>query len=89
MDHVEPFLTDNSRVLTQAAIYRSIQALKRQKGSTKRVFLAVCRTGCSFFAHSWKLPAYSGAFLLTVDNFSFFAHSWSFSAYSFSFSTYS
>ena len=27
--------------------------------------------GCSFFAYSWKLPAYSGAFLLTVDNFSF------------------
>ena len=21
------------------------------------------------FAHSWKLPAYSGAFLVTVDNF--------------------
>ena len=27
--------------------------------------------GCSFFAYSWKLPAYSGAFLLTNDNFSF------------------
>ena len=27
--------------------------------------------GCGFFAYSWKLPAYSGAFLLTVDNFSF------------------
>ena len=27
--------------------------------------------GCSFFAYSWKLPAYSGAFLLTVDNLSF------------------
>ena len=24
------------------------------------------------FAYSWKLPAYSGAFLLTVDNFNFF-----------------
>ena len=24
------------------------------------------------FAYSWKLPAHSGAFLLTVDNFSFF-----------------
>ena len=30
------------------------------------------------FAYSWKLPAYSGAFLLTVDNFSFFAYNWSF-----------
>ena len=38
--------------------------------------------GCSSFAYSWKLPAYSGAFLLTVDNFSFFAYSWSFFAYS-------
>ena len=42
-----------------------------------------------FFAYSWKLPAYSGAFLLTVDNFRFFTYSWSFFAYSFSFSTYS
>ena len=45
--------------------------------------------GCSFFAYSWKLPAYSGAFLLTVDNFSIFTYSWSFFAYSFSFFTYS
>ena len=44
--------------------------------------------GCGFFAYSWKLPAYSGAFLLTVDNFSFFTYSWSFFAYSFSFFTY-
>ena len=34
--------------------------------------------GCGFFAYSWKLPAYSGAFLLTVDNFSFFTYNWSF-----------
>ena len=39
--------------------------------------------------YSWKLPAYSGAFLLTVDNFSSFTYSWSFFAYSFSFLTYS
>ena len=32
----------------------------------------------AFFAYSWRLPAYSGAFLLTVDDFSFFAYSWSF-----------
>ena len=38
--------------------------------------------GCGFFAYSWKLPAYSGAFLLTVDNFSFFTYSWNFLAYS-------
>ena len=48
-----------------------------------------CRFGCGFFAYSWKLPAYSGAFLLTVDNFSFFTYNWSFFAYSFSFFTYS
>ena len=28
--------------------------------------------GCGSFAYSWKLPTYSGAFLLTDDNFSFF-----------------
>ena len=43
----------------------------------------------AFFAYSWKLPAYSGAFVLTVDNFSFFTYNWSFSAYSFSFFAYS
>ena len=31
-----------------------------------------------FFAYCWKLPAYSGAFLLTFDNFSFCTYSWSF-----------
>ena len=44
--------------------------------------------GCGFFAYSWKLPAYNGAPLLTVDNFGFFTYSWSFFAYSFSFFTY-
>ena len=38
-----------------------------------------------FFAYSWKLPAYNGAFFLTIDNFSFFTFSWSSFAYSFSF----
>ena len=42
-----------------------------------------------FFAYSWKLPAYSGAFLLTVENCSFLTYIWSFFAYSFSFFTYS
>ena len=45
-------------------------------------------SGCGFFAYSWKLPAYSGAFLLTVDTFSFFAYSWSYCACNFSFFTY-
>ena len=34
--------------------------------------------GCGFFAYNRKLPAYGGAFLLTVDNFSLFTYSWSF-----------
>ena len=52
--------------------------------------------GCSCFDYSWKLAAYSGAFLLAVDNFSFllavgaflltielfFGCNWSFFAYS-------
>ena len=45
--------------------------------------------GMQLFAYSWKLPAYSGAFLLATDNFGVFAHSWSFFAYNFSFFTYS
>ena len=45
--------------------------------------------GCNFFAYSWKLPAYSGAFLLTIDNSAFFTYNWSLFAYSFSFFTYS
>ena len=32
---------------------------------------------------------YSGAFLLTIDNFSFFTYNWSFFAYNFSFSAHS
>ena len=32
----------------------------------------IIQIGCGFFAYSWKLPAYSGAFLLAVDNSSFF-----------------
>ena len=44
--------------------------------------------GCAFFACSSKLPAYSGAFLLSVDNFSFLTSNWSFFAYNFSFFTY-
>ena len=45
--------------------------------------------GCGFFAYSWKLPAYSGAFYLQLKNFSFSTYSWSIFVYSFSFLTYS
>ena len=44
---------------------------------------------CNFFAYNWKLPAYSEAFLLTIDNFSVFTYNWSFFAYNFSIFTYS
>ena len=43
----------------------------------------------AFFAYSWKLPAYSGASLLSIDSFSFFTYSWSSFAYSFGFFAYS
>ena len=47
------------------------------------------RERMQFFAYGWKLPAYSGAFLLTIDNFDPFTYNWSFFGYNFSFSTYS
>ena len=34
--------------------------------------------GCGFFAYNWKLPADSGALLLTIENFSLFTYNWSF-----------
>ena len=43
----------------------------------------------SFFVYNWNFPAYSGVFLLTVDNFSFLLTVGVFLAYNFSFSTYS
>ena len=36
------------------------------------------KIGCNFFAYSWKIPAYSGAFLLTIDNFSLLITNWNF-----------
>ena len=32
---------------------------------------------CGFFAYSWKLPAYSGAFYLQLTVLAFFTYSWS------------
>ena len=56
----------------------------------RKYVLRLFLKGCGFFAYSWKLPAYSGAFfLLTVDNLGFFTYSWSFFAYNFSFFSYS
>ena len=44
--------------------------------------------GCGFLLTIGKLPSYSGAFWLTIDNLSFFTYNWSFFAYSFSFFSY-
>ena len=44
--------------------------------------------GFNFFAYRWKLPAYSGAFLLTIDNFSLLTYNRSFFAYNLSFFAY-
>ena len=51
------------------------------------LLLSAYPQGCSFFAYN--LPAYNGAFLLAIDNFSFFYIQFDFFAYSFSFFTYS
>ena len=40
-----------------------------------------CQKDAAFSAYTWKLPAYSVAFLLTADTCSFFPYSWSFLAY--------
>ena len=40
---------------------------KKAANKKTRVFI-----GCGIFAYSWKLPADSGAFLLTIDYFSVF-----------------
>ena len=56
-----------------------------ERNCNQRVFR---RKGGGFFAYSWKLPAYNGVFLLTVDNFSFFSYNWSFFAYNFCFFSY-
>ena len=47
------------------------------------------RNGCGFFAYSWKLPSYSGAFYLQLTILASLTYSWSFFAYSFSFFAYS
>ena len=88
-----PYKNDTGKLQRKEIHWRGLnRSMERAPGHFN-----CCRTklslpdflGCSFFAHSWKLPAYSRAFLLTVDNFSFSAYSWSFFAYSFSFFTYS
>ena len=75
-----------SQFLHRLVRSEGISAARRKLGGN---FGPKKNLGCGFFAYSWKLPAYSGAFLLTVDNFSFSAYNFSFFAYSFCFFTYS
>ena len=84
----------NHKVATPPKIGKITSRAKKRgfsKGGSCRVerHAQEDKKGCSFFAYSWKLPAYSGAVLLTVYTFSFFTYSWSFFAYSFSFLAYS
>ena len=55
--------------------FGDVRAENRGRPHQRWVFLRPWRwgetSGCGFFAYSCKLPAYSGAFLLTVDKFSF------------------
>ena len=57
---------------------KSVVLVKCKHGFTKNATLFSLFPGMRLFAYSWKLPAYNGAFLLTVDNFSAFTYSWSF-----------
>ena len=52
-----------------------------KKGGANEKWQKSSCSGCSVFAYSWKLPAYIGAFLLTVDNLNFCAYNWSFFTY--------
>ena len=61
--------------LAARAVWASKNPFLPLKPTTRHLLSTLLRTfckfGCGFFAYSRKLPAYSGAFLLTVDNFSF------------------
>ena len=57
------------------AIYRIQVVIRAQPRVGVKRFLVFSgeglRFGCGFFAYSWKLPACSGAFLLTLRSFDF------------------
>ena len=57
--------------------------------TSKKVRIGQRSFGCGFFAYSWKLPAYSGAFLRTIQNLSFSVYSWSVFTCNLSFLNYS
>ena len=63
-----PFPTLCQLGVTERAPWRSSQ---RVVAGVSNVFEIPIDIGCNFFAYSWKLPAYSGAFLLTIDSFIF------------------
>ena len=57
---------------------RQIHSRKAQFRTTKETnFSRIKISGCNFFAYNLKLPAYGGAFSLTVVFGSFFPYGWS------------
>ena len=62
-----PGITANIPQPTQSRKVITVNISQTRKPNTEALL-----NGCSFFAYSLKLSAYSGAFLLTVDNFSFY-----------------
>ena len=86
----EVYTTPEKPILRE--LFCVIDCTKLSQSSQKqflRSFLGLVFFGCSFFAYSWKLPAYSWSVLLTIDNLSFFRFQLELFAYSFSFFAYS
>ena len=69
------FLLGNLLPKTHVLKHRVLERKRRPNANASVLGTQRSRTlsprmiGCSFFAYSWKLPAYSGACLLTIDNF--------------------
>ena len=61
------------------------KTLWRWKSSCSTCYRLSASLWMRLCAYSWELPAYNGAFLLTIENFSFSTCSWSFFTYSWSF----
>ena len=52
-------------------VFHGLPSRKKLESGKRKIM------GCSLFlAYSWKLPAYSGVFLLTNDTFGCFTYSW-------------
>ena len=72
---IQRFLLKNTGMTKKG---RSREFREIRSGDPERAFWDDFPWDAAFFAYSWKLPAYSGAFLLTVDNFSSLTYRWSF-----------